>query len=78
MAMPPFGEGAQGRSPWWPGNDRSPWVLEEIPRRWGGTIPLVAQVAEGMTTGLTNGVRVRAPEVRISVGNPRGQKGILL
>jgi hypothetical protein len=36
-------------------------VLEEVPQRWGGTIPLVVWVIEDVVARLTGGRRSRAP-----------------
>jgi hypothetical protein len=70
-----LGEGFQDRAPQRPSNGRSPWVLEKVPRRWRGTIPLVARVIEdAVAAGLFGGRRSRAPRVRISVRNPGGQR----
>ena len=52
----------------------SRWVLEDVPRRRGGTIPLVARVVEGIAAELADGRHTGAFWVRISVGNPRGQR----
>jgi hypothetical protein len=71
---PTLGKGVQDQVTWRPGGGRSPWVLEEVPRRWGGTIPLVARVAEGVATRLADGVCTRAPGVRISVENLGGRR----
>jgi hypothetical protein len=69
-----LGEGFQDQVPHRPGSGRSPWVLEEVPRRWGGTIPLVARVTEDAAAGLTGSWRSGAPRVRIYVGNPGVQR----
>jgi hypothetical protein len=71
---PTLGEGFQDRVPQQPGGGRSPWVLKVVPRRWEGTIPLVVRVAKGAAAGLTGGWRSGVPRVRISIGNPRGQR----
>jgi hypothetical protein len=52
---PVLGEGFQDRVPQRPGGGHSPWALEEVLRRWGGTIPLVAQVTEGAAARLIGG-----------------------
>jgi hypothetical protein len=67
-----LGEGAQDRVPWRPSGGRSPWMLEEVLRRWGGTIPLVAPAAVDTAPRLADSASMRALEVRVSVGGPRG------
>ena len=74
MVAPLLGEGLQDWVPRWPSGGHSSWVLEEVPRRRGGTIPLVAQVTEGMAAELVDGRHTRAFWVGISVGSPRGQR----
>ena len=74
MIVSTLGESFEDQVPQRPSDGRSPWVLEEVPRRWGGTIPLVAQVAEDMAAELTGGQHSRAAYVGISIGNPRGQR----
>jgi hypothetical protein len=49
------------------------WVLEEVPRRWGGTIPSVARTVSAAAAGPVHSWRAWGFQVRISVGNPRGQ-----
>ena len=55
MRVGTLGEGFQDQVPQRPSDGRSPWVLEEVLRRWGGTIPLVAQAAEDTVAGLDGG-----------------------
>jgi hypothetical protein len=69
-----LGEGFQDRVPQGPDSGRSPWVLEDVPRRWEGTIPLVAWVTEDAAARLSGDRHSGAPLVRISIGNPGGQK----
>ena len=55
MVVPMLGEGFQDRVSQRPSGGHSPWVLEEVPQRWGGTIPFLARVTEGMVARLTGG-----------------------
>ena len=68
-----LGESFQDWVPQWLGGGRFPWVLEVAPRRWGGTIPLVAQVVEGTVAGFTGGRRSGALRVGVSIGILEGK-----
>ena len=74
MMAPSLGEGFQDRILQRPSGGCSLQVLKEVSRGWGGTIPLVARVTEDAAAGLTGGRCSGAPQVRISIGNPGGQR----
>jgi hypothetical protein len=70
-----LGEGFQDRFPLWPGSGCSPWVLEEVPQRWGSAIPWWPRLPRAWQTGSTMmHVQGLPARVRIFVGNPRGQR----